>query len=471
MLALLLSVLAACDDAALAGAAYRDALEALRTGRYEDAVARLQEAVRCEPRETEKLQYRDRDGRHKEPYFPHYVWAQARTLQARAEPNPARQRRLYREAVTHLELTEHPSAAQALASVSADLAAVEKLASTPATEDAGLAALRRRIDDLCDQEQFLEAAQLMKVHQALLDRFPADRDALAEVLKNRRRAVLDRYEKSLIQALEVIAVNAPLDKPESLPILLRGSKLPPGIADPPDSRFEWARDFLAALDRELPALRGAAQAPADEILRCASAFDQAALRALEAGLPAGFRASANIAAALRRSRIEALAGGGDDASLERVLADAEESEDRTFRKAGREGTADPHAARRHEVRGLLEARTKARETVAAWSARAELALRDAASMAEPDALRAVAREFPPLEESAAWPGLAPALRARALRARGLLDAVASLLEGEATPEAAAHRVRAARQLDPAGFEPWAGGLPPRLKTWIGRLDR
>src|SRR5438067_8502850 len=136
MILLLISVLAARDDAAAAGAAYRDGLEALRANRCDDAVAKFQMALKCEPRETDRLQYRDRDGRHKEPYYPHYYWSQARALQARSEADPARQRQLYREAVTHLELTGHADAAAALASVKAELAVVEKLASTPVTEDA-----------------------------------------------------------------------------------------------------------------------------------------------------------------------------------------------------------------------------------------------------------------------------------------------------------------------------------------------
>src|SRR3954467_9016504 len=104
----LLFLLACCDDTAQAGAAYRDALDALRQERYDEAVTRLQEALRFEPRETAKLLYRDREGRHADPYNPHYFWSQARTLQARGEADLTRRRNLLREALAHLELTEHP---------------------------------------------------------------------------------------------------------------------------------------------------------------------------------------------------------------------------------------------------------------------------------------------------------------------------------------------------------------------------
>src|SRR5688500_10938432 len=116
MTILLLVLLGTFDDAQ-AGAACRAGSDAVREGRYEDAVVKLQEALRNQPRETDRLQYRDRDGLHKEPYYPHYIWAQARALQARTEKDPTRQRQLLREAMTHLDLTQHPSGKEMLKTV------------------------------------------------------------------------------------------------------------------------------------------------------------------------------------------------------------------------------------------------------------------------------------------------------------------------------------------------------------------
>src|SRR5436305_1800231 len=129
MTLLLLVLLATADDDASAGAAYRAAEEAIRQGRHEEAVAKLQAALRSQPRETERLKQRDRDGLHLEPYFPHFVWAQTRVTQARAEKDSSRQRQMLREAITHLELTHHASAPELLKSVKEELAVVEKSAS------------------------------------------------------------------------------------------------------------------------------------------------------------------------------------------------------------------------------------------------------------------------------------------------------------------------------------------------------
>ncbi|HLH29450.1 MAG TPA: hypothetical protein VKW77_11060, partial [Acidimicrobiales bacterium] len=68
----LLAVLLACDDTALAGAAYQEAEAALRESKYDAAVRKAQEALRLEPKETDRLLYRDREGRQRIAYYPHY---------------------------------------------------------------------------------------------------------------------------------------------------------------------------------------------------------------------------------------------------------------------------------------------------------------------------------------------------------------------------------------------------------------
>src|SRR5262245_44573156 len=131
MMLLLFVFSAACFDDAQAGAACRAAGDAVRQGRYDEAVTTPQEALRNQPRESERLQYRDSEGLHKEPYYPHFVWAQARTLQARAEKDRGAQIKLFREAVTQLELTRHPSGPDTLKAVKEELATLEKAVSAP----------------------------------------------------------------------------------------------------------------------------------------------------------------------------------------------------------------------------------------------------------------------------------------------------------------------------------------------------
>src|SRR5262245_5703430 len=126
MTLLLFVLLSACNDDAQAGAAYLAAAEAVREGKHEEAIVKLGEGLRYQPPETERLKDRDLDGLNIEAYYPHYVWAETRVAQARIEKDSARQRQFLREAVTHLDLTQHPSGPELLKTVKGDLAAVEK---------------------------------------------------------------------------------------------------------------------------------------------------------------------------------------------------------------------------------------------------------------------------------------------------------------------------------------------------------
>jgi hypothetical protein len=479
---LLLFVLAAFGDDAQAGGACRAAVEAVRQGRYEEAVEKLQVALRNQPRETDRLQYRDRDGLHKEPYYPHYVWAQARTLQARAEKENARQRQLLREAITHLELTQHPAGPELLGAVKEELAAVEKAANAVDPTKVALAALRERINGLCDQENFQEAVKAVAQEKALLDPLPAERAQLLELVQGHRGTVLARYERALDLALETVALASPLEKPDSLPLLLQPALLPKAVADPTEGRFVWLREFLATIQNRLPELRGLKDASGPMVVSCARSFEETAARGLSSGTFSGYRAAMNIAHAVRWSRIQALAGGRDDAQLDRLLTDSEEAaaqQDKTLGRAPerdtyRSGVLAPHAERLRDEREKFRRRTRLAGDLDRWIARADQSLAQRSSMANPEALRAVAKELAPLEAQAAWKDAPAPARARALYARAILEAVSILLEADAPPGAldrAAPGIRAARALDPGVDAGWKERLSPKLKTWLDRLDR
>jgi hypothetical protein len=482
MTLLLLVLLAAFDDDAQAGAAYRAAEDAARQGRHEEAVAKLQEALRSQPRESERLKYRDVDGLHLEPYYPHLLWARTRAAQAREEKDSSRQRQLLREAITHLELTHHPSSPELLKSVKDELAVVEKSASASDEVRAAVAALGQRIKALCDKENFEEAGRVVAGEAALLDRFPAERAQLLDLVESRRSAVLGRYEKTLDLALDTVAVAPPMDKPDTIPQLLLPTLPPRTIGGATDARHAWLREFLATVQDRLPELRSQKDAEGTKIIACARSFEQSASRALESGTFSGFRAAMSIAVAVRWTRIQALSGGKDDAQLERLLADSEDAAlqvDKTLGRskefdAYRTGVLAPHVLRLREERERLRRRTGLASDVARWVGRADQVLAQRSSMANPDALRAVARDLAPLEELAAWKEAPPPLRARALFARSLLEAVSLLLEGEPAPEAldrAAAGVKAARALEARIDELWKDRLSPKLKTWLDRLDR
>jgi len=467
MALLLLFLTAACDDDALAGAAYREALEATRLERYEEAIARLQEALRNQPKETDKLLYRDRDGRHKDPYYPHYTWSQIRAIQARKEQGPSRQRELFREAIAHLELTTHPGAAGTVEEVRTELAAVEQMLATRVTTDAAIPALRLRIEQLCDLEKLEEAERLVVLEKALLDRHPAERTRLRETLDLRRAAALARYEKAMDLALERVAIASPLDEPEAIPELLRSALLPPSVAAPAEGRFVWLRDFLSRCE----SLRADTEDP--------SPFEEAAAGAVRSGTFTGFRAARNIAQAIRLRRIETREPGRDDAELDRLLAGARDSASRCRELiAGRKEFENflttgltTFQDRVQKAADRLAERKKFGEDLGGWLARADAVLAESASMADPEVLRSAARAFDPLETGKGWETAPAAVRARALMNRGILELVALLLEGETVVTAVdrvAPRLRAARSLDPAVTAIAERRLSPRIRAQIGR---
>jgi tetratricopeptide (TPR) repeat protein len=477
MIQLLLVLATACDDDAAAGAAYRAALEALNQGMYEEAVGKIQESLRHQPRETDKLYYRDRDGRHKEAYYPHFAWAQVRALQARKETAAARRRELIRDGLVHLDLTAHPDAAALRDALRGELAVVEKALSEPAPEDAAVAALRDRIDQLCDREQFEDALRAQEAEKALLDRHPDVRTRLREMVESRRTTVLARYEKALELALERAALAPPLEDPEAIPIMLRGAALPRSVAEPVAGRFVWLRSFLSLCEERLPKLRSGAGEPDS-----ADAFEKSAVAAVEAGTPAGFRAARNIAQAIRWSRIEPLAGGRNDAELEPLIAGALESSARCRKllngRKDLEGTLSTvvgsFEARVQRAGDQLAERKRFREQLNRWLAQSQETLGRPSTMADPDALRAAARSFDSLETHPAWPTAPSTVRAGALWTRGVLELIALLLEGEAVPAAVdrvAPRLKDARALDPAVAAAGERRLSPKLRDRIAALGR
>jgi hypothetical protein len=482
MTLLLLVLLSALDDNAAAGAAYRAAEEAARQGKHEDAVAKLQEALRGQPRESDRLKYRDEDGLHLEPYYPHFLWAQTRGAQARAEKDSSRKRQLLREAITHLELTHHPSAADLLKTVKEELATVEKSASASDEVRAAVTALGQKIKGLCDKENFEEAAQVVAAEKALLDPFPAERAQLLDLVESRRGAVLTRYEKTLDLALDTIAVAPPIDKPDTIPQLLLPGLPPRTVGATADARSVWVQEFVATVQDHLAELRSLKETEGPKVLSCARAFEQSAVRGLKSGTFSGFRAAVSIAVAVRWSRIQALSGGKDDAQLDRLLTDSEDAVLQLEKSLGRTkefdayraGVLTPQLLRIREEGEKFRRRTGLTTAVARWIGRADQVLAQRSAMASPDALRAAAKDLGPLEEAAAWKDTPASLRARALFARALLDAVATFLEGEPAPGAldrAAAGVKAARALDARVDDPWKEKLSPKLKTWLDRLDR
>ncbi|HZE97156.1 MAG TPA: hypothetical protein VE981_09015 [Planctomycetota bacterium] len=466
---LVLFLLACRDDAAQAGAACRDAEQALSRGDFEEAVGRLQEALRFQPRETEKLLYRDREGRHGDPYYPHYVWARARTLQARAETDPLLRRQHLQEALSHLDSTRHPEAAALREPLKNELAAAERRASAPPDGDPDLSALQRKVLGLCDQERFEEALRTLRAGKAILERFPPEGAQMAALVDERLKSVLGRYERAMILALDAVSVASPADKPESIPQILQPALLPRTVLETPPRRFVWLGEFLDRYPAELPTLQALDRAETSKVLQSARVFEELAVSAADAGVAPGVRAALRIAAALRGSRMSSLAGGRDDGELDRLLRDGEEAMRRLEERRLPKDLFASQAAALQSTREKLTGRNELRGELERWLASVDHAMTEPVSMSDPAFLRELGIRGASCEGVKAWGELPGALRAHTLAVRAILDLFTGLLAAEAPgplQERVGTLLRSARALDPGVTVPWKDRLSPKILPWV-----
>jgi hypothetical protein len=473
--------LLARGDAAQAGAAYKQGLDELKRGRYEEAARKFAEALAHVPQETDKLLYRDDEGRHADPYYPHYGWAQARARQAEAEPAAGRKRRLLEEAVAHLGLSRHPSAAKALEEARATLEALDRAAAAPPPPDpaaAALAALAAKVEDLCARQRFEEAREAVESERPLAASRPRETGALLRSVADRQAAALDGYRRLMDAALETVAATDPTGKPDPVLPLVRPALVPPWVRRDPGGPFGWLAGFADLCDRERAALRDAAALDPPAALRAADAFEHAAEGAAAAGSVPGFRAARAVAHAIRWARAQTLPA---EEALE-FLSEGDRASERCEEALRRDrGALEAGAAERY-LRTELAAQAlqraglrRALERRAALSSRvaeAERALSRRGTMADPDALRRVSSELEALESEPEFRDLPPGVRARALLGRALAEATAEFLEGADAGRVADRcgpLARRAFALDARADEGWRGRISPKLRAVLDGL--
>lgn len=465
---LLLAVLLSCDDTALAGAAYQEAQEALRESRYDVAIKKLQDAVRLEPRETDRLMYRDRQGRQKIEYYPHYLWAQIRILQARDQKDLQVRMQFLGEALTHLELSAHSSSPGLLEEAKKDLAAAEKAAAVPEVNPA-IVALRAEIAALTEQERFEDARERLSKDG---DRFPADRDRLSAMIEARRRLVVARYERARALALETASAASPLEKPDLIPSLLEPALLPTTVEKAPDRAFLWLRDFLGVYAQVQPLFQQQDRADSARVLQAMRAFEGSAGRAAEAGDASAFRLAARLADVLRDLNLELLWRGADEAAIESFLDESRRTLQHRQALLPKEPIVSPLDVLEKAGQRLKERRALRRD-LEAWTDLAAHGLADRSTMASPVALRAIARDESALEFRPRWSEMSRELEARVLFHRALLDLVADVLGGDApaTRAETAARIRKARLLDSGVETAWVERLSPKIRSQLAGTDR
>ena len=500
----LLLLLLAAGDPAVAGASYLDGLQRLEDRKFDDAVRAFEEALRSEPVESPSLRYRNTEGRRRHPYHPRFALGLARLGQAEVEPNLYTKReRLQAAQILFGQTTfaDGPRRRDEAGRLIEDLEKViaENEANAVPPE---VAALRAKVDRLCEAAAFEDAFTEIAGGAALLERFPKVRDALVQTTRNRQTAVLRNYETILISRLDSISRTDPTYEAEVVLPLLTPARVPPEVIKNPDARFRWLNDFCARYEKELDSVRGAATLETGRLLASAAAFDTLAASAAEIGLFNGFRAARNMGHAMRMARLKELAAAAEkpesdlpgDAAFKASSSGLLDASDASRTKA--EAILTPKATAEdvkkyvaaelpYHKRQVDAVRAKIKEVTTAYERRvaADSVAKDSESkilvpavMASPDECRKVSRVLS-TQESQVWFETLPApIRARTLFARAVCEATAAFLEAE-TSARVAERCRGdllrAIGLDASVQKPWQdqGRLSPRLVALFEQIKK
>jgi hypothetical protein len=476
MWGVLILALAAGDAITEAGASYRKALEELETERYEEAVQLLREAVQRVGSESDELKYRDSVARRRHSYYPYFEWARARQLQSRREPSIFTRRDLLKDALSKLSQTKHPESAQLTEEVKADLDVVEKAIEL----DGSFASAKTRIEVLGTGERFEEALQQLDgAAKAFVTRQKEIAD-LRNSLKERQIALERRYEQLLAQRLGDIALTDPIQAGESVSGILKPAMPPTDAIAKPGLPFQWLSKFIELWDKHLETARRAADLPAEEVNAMAGAFETIGLEALQSRMPPGFRAARHIAHALRMAKLNRIATGAEDVIDTKTAAAVVDYALQTSARAGDSLAKAPEGdsmvkslendvpTRQKAVEDLgkkIVDGAKERARLTAPIVAAETLLADGQFLGDAEALAKLKNTLFELESEANFGTLTNRLRARALLAHAVAEAMLAFLEG----------LPANRVLDrcrtPAwrafGFDPkvdvrWAGKLSPKL---------
>lgn len=476
MLAALLLALALNDPVTEAGTAYRQALDSLESENYEEAIQFLRTALQRVGDESDLLKYRDSVARRRHSYYPHYEWARARMLQAKKEPSIFTRRDYLKEAVGRLSQTRHPEAPGLLEDVKAQLALVEKAIEL----DGSFASTKTRIEVLGTGERFEEAlTQLDAAATAYITRQKEIGD-LRVSLKERQLALERRYEQVLSQRLGDVALSDPVAAGDAIAGILKPAQIPPDAVAKPGPPFQWLAKFIELWEKDLDIVRRAGDLGADEVNAVAGSFEAMALDALKSGVPPGFRAARHVAHSVRMAKLNRIVTGSEDTIDTKTAGAVVKAASETSVKAGEalgklpEGDAmvktleNDVPGRQKAVDDLSKKITdgaKERARLTAPIVAAEATLADGDALGDAAALLKLKNDMFELESESNFGTLTARLRARALMAHAIAEAMLAFMEGNA-PNRVVDRCRLpawrAFGLDPKIDARWADKLSPKL---------
>lgn len=436
----------------------------------------LRTALQKVGEESDQLKYRDSVARRRHAYYPYYEWAQARLSQARGQASIYTQRDLLQDAAGRLGQTRHPEAAKLLEEVNARLAEAEKSISM----DSSFSAVKTRIEVLGTGERFVEALGQLDSATAVYKTRAKEMAEVRTSLLERQAVVVKRYDQLMVQRLADVAVMDPATAADSIVPLLQPALVPPEVIEKGGPSFEWLGKFIELWKTHGDHVRRAAELPGTEVIAAAGKLESAALEALALNVPAGFRAARHMAQAACLIKLRGIATGSDDVfdlpTTEAVLRSADEAAARAgagvVRRGGQDDTRttleNDLASQRRQVAELgqkIQEGSKERNRLTAPILRAEEALADGETIGATAALEKLKNDLFELESEATFGTLTARLRARALFAHALAEAMLAFLEGN-LPARVVDRCRLpawrAYGFDGAVDGRWSPRLSPKL---------
>lgn len=461
------------DAVSEAGTAYRNAQAAVSAEKYEEAVALLRGAIQQVGEESEQLKYRDDVSRRRHAYYPYYEWGRARLLQSQGEQNIYTQRDLIADAISRLGQSRHPDASVRLEEAKSKLTAVQEAIAL----DGSFSAVKTRIELLGNGEQFEDALKQLDTANLKFRGRRKELDEVRLVLREKQGVVLKRYEQMVVQRLSDIVLMDPMTAGESIAPLLKPALVPAAVVEQGGASFDWVRKFIAVWEKHLDTVRKAAELPGEKVIAAGNELDAVSLEALSVGLPSGFRAARHLAQAGRMAKLRDIATGDEDVLDTATAASVVASAVAASKRAGQGISGLPekekelqaelavHERQIAEVARKIETGAKERERLTAPIVKSEGLLEDGQIVGDVAALTKLKNDLFELESDPAFGTLTARLRARALFAHGITEAILAFLAGKALPQAVEQaRLPTWRAY---GFDPkvdarWTSKVSPKL---------
>ena len=477
-------VLACGDSVSEAGTAYRAAREALEAEKYEEAVTLLRGAIQQVGEESDQLKYRDDVSRRRHAYYPYYDWGRARLLQSRTASTIYIQRDQLQDAVGRLGQSRHPDAAVKLEEAKAKLEEVTEAINA----DGSFSAAKTEIEVLGTNDRYVKAFEMHKAAAAKYKTRVKELDETLATLKVKQATKVGKYQADLVQRLRDVLFIDPVTRGETIVPSIQSVMVPVDVIE--DGKggptFDWAKQFMALVTKELKAVQTAATLPPEAVTRTADAFDALGQEALKIGLPAGFRASRSLAQTARVAKLRDIAQGAEDVldtkSADTVVASAKAASAQGLAaakqqtdKTTQESLQNELTTQERQVNDLAKAISdgaKQRTRLTAPIVSAEEQLMDGDVLGDVSKLARLNQDLDSLSSEADFGTLTNRLRARAFFAKAIAASMEAYLRGRTEAEAMeAARVAVTRAY---GFDPkvdarWNDRLSSKMKKLFTNL--